>query len=397
MAEEESLSTSILIIDPAEKLKGPVEDLLEKVGGWEILGSLLEWEGSAAEVGKQTPAVVIVNLDAGLKEGLETAEKISSVSPHSVLLGVSETEKGQGGEWLIRGVRAGFRDFLKFPLDEEEVVAALSRVAREVTGDRQQGGQVVTLFSPRGGSGLTTLAVNLGIVMAKQLKKKVAIIDLDLELGDVTFFLNLRPGLTIGELSDPDQLPVEQEKLQDALLPHVSGVEVLPAPTEIHEAEKVSEEGVAQIIQLARGMFDFVLVNTARNFSPITLRAMDFADVILLLSLPHLAAIADARRTLEVFKRLGFENRVRLVVNRMTPDEDVTAQEVEKALERPIFMLLPSDYRQVMRAINRGLSLWEYAPRSQVTRSVLTLAQKLSTANDVPDADTQKKKKRGWF
>ncbi len=392
-AEKEAQPQRALIIDPAIKVAGEVQAFLDELGGWDFIGATQEWGEGPAAVEERRPAVVFVNLDAGPEEALETAAQVVSLSPQSVLLGLSEMGKDQGGDWLIRGVRAGFRDFLKFPLDGDEVAAALSRVERALGVDRRQRGKVVTLFSPRGGSGLTTLAVNLGIILAKQGKKTVGLIDLDLELGDVSFFLNLSPAITIADLANRTT-PLERKVLKEALVPHASGVEVLAPPLEVQQAEEVSEQGVYQVIQAMRELFDFVLIDTAHNFSPTTIKALDSSDVILLLTLPHLAAIADAKRTLEVFSRLGYEKRLRLVVSRISPADDVSTEEVEKALQLPVFMAFPSDYRQVVPTINRGLSLWEYAPRSQVTRAILGLAQKLSGTTEAKDGKRRKEKRR---
>ena len=158
---------------------------------------------------------------------MAVAAEILDSSPKSVLLGVSE---GQTEDLLIRGVRSGFRDFLAFPFDSEEALAALSRIER--AKDARRLGQVITLFSPKGGSGLTTLTVNLGTLMAWEQDKKVTLIDMDLEFGDVFFFLNLSPSATLVEVATRDDLPI-RTALHEALIPHASGVEVLAAPKEI--------------------------------------------------------------------------------------------------------------------------------------------------------------------
>ncbi|MFQ5692129.1 MAG: CpaE family protein [Nitrospinota bacterium] len=364
-----------LAVDPAKKVFGEVETVLRDLEAWEFRGGLPDWDSGVAALRERPADAVFVNLDAGLEEALTTAAAIISISPQTTLLGLSETDPG---DWLIRGVRSGYRDFLRFPLRREETIAALSRI--EQGQGRRRKGQVVTLFSPKGGSGLTTLTVNLGILLAKEQKRNVGLIDLDLEFGDVSFFLNLSPTTTLGDIAGGPETPGRKE-LKEALVPHVSGVEVLAAPPEIQQAERVSEEGVGRVIREMQEMFDFILINTPSSFSPATLKALDASDTILLVTLPHLSAIAQAKRALDVFRTLGYENRARLVINRLTPEDDVTPQEVEKTLGVPVLMSLPSDYRQVMPAINRGLSLWEYAPRSPVTRAIYTLAQKLTGAD----------------
>ncbi|MFQ6111700.1 MAG: hypothetical protein ACE5LX_06675, partial [Nitrospinota bacterium] len=115
-AGEEEGTQRAMVLDPAGKIAGEVEALLGELGGWDVLTGPEEWAGSPAAVKEGKPAVVFVNLDAGLEEALETAAGIANLSPQSALLGVSEMERDRGGEWMIRGVRSGFRDFLGFPL-----------------------------------------------------------------------------------------------------------------------------------------------------------------------------------------------------------------------------------------------------------------------------------------
>ncbi len=322
---------------------------------------------------------------------MAAAADLSSSSSPPVLLGVSE---GGSADRLIRGVRAGFRDFLRFPLDPSEAIAALSRIEQAHGGRRR--GQVITFFSPKGGSGLTTLTVNLAILLALEQKKKVGVIDMDLEFGDVPFFLNLSPTATLGEVAGRNDMPT-RNALREALVPHGSGIEVLAAPKDIQQAEKVSDETVGQVIGEMQDLFDLVLINTDSRFSPATLKSLDLSQTIVLLTLPHLAAIAHAKRTLEVFKTLGYEKKVRLVVNRYNPAEDeVPPEEIGKTVGLPVLRALPSDYRAVIHAINRGLSLWEYAPRSPVTRAMVALAQDL-TGGEAATNGNKPKKTKGLF
>jgi pilus assembly protein CpaE len=380
----------VLAIDPDKKLYGDLQNILRDLEGWEFRGGVVDWEGSeAAARERDAPSVYFVNLDAGVDDAMGAASTITSLSPDSTILGVSETENE---EWLLRGMRSGFRDFLRYPLDEAEVLNALSRI--EERRGNQRRGKVITLFCPKGGSGKTTLAVNLATYLAKEQKKRVGLIDLDLDFGDISFFLNISPTSTIGDLASGNQ-PLTRKALKEALVPHDSGIEVLTAPLEIHQAEKVSEENVGRVIREMQEIFDFVLINTACRFSPVNLRALDTSNTILLLTLPHLAAIAHTKSTIEVFRSLGYEDRIKLVINRLSRDDDVTAEDVESALGMPVLMTLPSDYRQVMFAINRGLSLLECAPRSPATRAIVTLAQKLCRNGAARSGQKGKKKKKG--
>ena len=143
-------------------------------------------------------------------------------------------------------------------------------------------------------------------------------------------------------------------------------------------------------------MFDFVLINTGSNLSPTNLKALDLSGTILLVTLPHLAAVAHAKRTLSVFTTLGHEKKTRLIVNRYNPaEDDMSPEEIGKTAGVPVLKSLPSDYRPVIHAINRGLSLWESAPRSPVTRAMFNLAETLCGGKTAPSR--RKPGKKGVF
>ncbi len=393
MAEEERTALAIVTIDPEGRLSEGLEKHLEALSEWSFSGNFSRWEGCSTWVAQQNPAAALLDLDANWEKALEAAAEITRFSPGTALLGASEKAKEAGGDWLLRAVRSGVRDFVKLPLDEGELREALFRVEQGRGGVRRSSGRVVTLFSAKGGCGLTTLAVNLGIILAKDREKKVALIDLDLEMGDASFLMNLSPSLTVADLADGAH-PAGPDDIKRAFLTHVSGAQVLARPQQIAQAERVSEEGVDGVIRAMRTLFDFVLIDAPHNFSPVTLRALDSADAILLVTLPYLSSIMDTKRTVEVFRSLGYEKRLLVVVNRKGRDDDVGTEDIKKALDLPVFISLPEDYREVTKASNRGLSLWECAPRAEITQGLLNLGKMLTLTDE---EKPKRKRKFGFF
>ncbi len=230
MAEEGQTALTIVAIDPEGKLSEGVEKHLKALSEWSFLGNFSRWEGCSTWVAQQSPAAALLDLDANWEKALEAATEITRFSPGTALLGVSEKSKEAGGDWLLRAVRCGVRDFVKLPLDEGELREALFRVEQGRGGVKRSSGRVVTFFSAKGGCGLTTLAVNLGIILAKEREKKVGLIDLDLEMGDdASFLMNFSPSLTIADLTDGAH-PAGPDEIKQALLTHVSGVQVLARP-----------------------------------------------------------------------------------------------------------------------------------------------------------------------
>lgn len=389
----------VIVIDPARKVGEAVKAHLHKMHGWDDVEWINSWDTGVEAAIEKRAAAVFVNVDAGLEPALKAAARITSKIPDSALLGVSRMENGRGEEWLLQALRSGYRDFLKFPLDSGEVEGILLRVLRP--GEKhgpQRGGKVVAAFSPRGGVGLTTLVVNLAVAMNAQSKKKmnVGLVDLDLEMGDVSFFLNLAPSVTIADIPENDGRPIE-ESCKEVLIGHpASGVQVLAAPQCIEEAETVASRGVHAAITGMRRLFDWVVINTAHTLSPVTLQALDAADVILLVTATNLAAVHSVKRTLGVFQRLGYADRAKLIVSRIRKNDDVQVEDIERSLEFPVSAAVPSE-EAVGQAVNRGLSLVEFAPRSHAARAILKFAQQLAGTNGSQTGKTRGGSRRRWF
>ncbi|MDX6422861.1 MAG: pilus assembly protein CpaE, partial [Gaiellaceae bacterium] len=214
-------------------------------------------------------------------------------------------------------------------------------------------GRILTVFSPKGGTGKTVTATNLASAFAKYEKKRTLLIDLDLQFGDAAIMLGLEPEKTIYDLVvAPGEL--DSEKLAGYTTRHASGVDVLPAPLRPEDAELVTEPKVNRLLEVARGSYDLIVVDTSPFFHGPMLATLDRTDELLVLcglDVPTLKNVKLAQHTLDL---LSFPaSRVRFILNRSNSKVGMKRSEVESALGVKIAFEMPSD-RAVPLAVNRG-------------------------------------------
>jgi pilus assembly protein CpaE len=280
---------------------------------------------------------------------------------------------------------AGVADVLILPQMAETVAFSIEK-ARFGFGKYAGGaadaprGEIVTVFSPKGGTGKTVLSTNLGVHLARTGSSRVLLVDLDLQFGDAAIMLGLEPERTLSELVlAPGEL--DAGKVAGYTTRHASGLTVLPAPLRPEEAELVGEQKLLEILEVARRAYDIVIVDTSPFFyGPMlaTLEPTDHLLVVCGLDVPTLKNVRLSMRTLEL---LGFPaNRVDLVLNRVSPGVGVTRDEVEAALQTRVRFEIPND-PAVARAVNRGEAAVLTEEGSPFTAAVADIAATLRPAS----------------
>jgi pilus assembly protein CpaE len=285
---------------------------------------------------------------------------------------------------LLRALRGAIDDYLDRTDLEAELIAALGRW-RENQVRQESAGKVIAVLAPSGGSGSSTLAVNLATVLAKQ-HKIAALIDLKLETGDLAALLDLKPTYTLADLCH-NIARMDRTLFERSLTRHASGVHLLGAPRHYDDIARVTPEGVHQALALARSSFPYVLVDLDHSFRPEQVEVLREADVVLLVIRLDFASLRNARRALEHIERLGVDrDRIRLVVNRYGQPKEVPYAKAEEALGLKIFHYVPDDPKSVNRANNNGVPVVTESPSTRVAKSVTKLAISVNGRQKEPAA-----------
>lgn len=386
---------SCLIIESDQETVRHIDILGRTIGSVEVRWKTNSLDTGIAIIRKHLPEMVIVGLGQTPDASIDAIAALSRDFPALYLLALSGKAES---DLILRAMRAGAHDFLCKPVNENDLRAAAEKVYKLKAArmeKRPEGGRIVSVFSNKGGNGTTTIAVNLADALVRYHGKKVAVVDLVLSHGDVTMFFNVNPSYSIIDLAKNAQ-KADYDFLHSLLVRHSSGVYILADPPMIEDAELISPTQVREVLKTLRSMFDYIVVDTPHQFDERTLTALEMSDTILLVSLLNLPSLRNTQKCLELFGRIGLrDERVRLVISRFLPNDEIPRDSIEGILNCPVFFSVPNDYPAVIASVNRGKLLYETFPVKEVTKSFRDLSNLLAFSG-VPQT-TAKPIKRGLF
>jgi pilus assembly protein CpaE len=280
-------------------------------------------------------------------------------------------------------LEAALSDILILPQPPDVIAFSLRKAARERAGGQTRVSRVIMVSSTKGGTGKTSIAVNVAVALA-ELRLRTLLIDLDVQFGDVGIVLGLdRPTKTLYDLTaSPGE--VDAEKLRGYVLKHGSGLHILPAPLRPEVGESIDAARIAAVLQTARSLYDAIVVDTAPLFDGPMLTALDRSDQLLLVSTPDVPSMKNIRLALQTLELLGFPlDRVALVANRSGMPGGASVAEVSDTIGRDVRFVLPED-PAVPASINSGVPTVLYESRSRFTKSVQSLVGTLVGRDAAP-------------
>ncbi len=321
---------------------------------------------------------------------IEEIRNLHNQDPALVLILVAEEVTA---DLLRKGMRAGVSDVIESPLDESKIEAAIEQFAHDVlkrksavatpdTRSPSDRGQVITIMSAKGGSGKTVLATNLALLLTRVPDKKVALVDADLQFGDVCLVLQLEPRFTmVNAAHELHQL--DGELLDSLLTEHPSGLKVLAAPLEPAFADDITTAGLMQMIDALRENYDYVLIDTASLLDELILSLIEKSDHVMMLVDMDLPSVKNAKLALETLRLLKFSTaNVQLIMNRSNSKSKLDNKEIESALKMEISAAIPSD-AIVAASVNEGRPVVETDPKSKVAKGLEDVAELI--AGKIPE------------
>jgi pilus assembly protein CpaE len=390
----------IAIVDPADATREPLRNMLLGVESVWLEAECSRYEFFLDVIRQSQPDVGVVALDADHAKALQLIAQLAQECPGMPILAVSGRGDGQS---ILQALRSGAKEFLTSPVVLEELLTALQRLQRTRVGPDGVGSNgtakaeslVIAVAGARGGVGTTSLAVNLGCTLAQDPRAGVALIDLDLALGDADVALDLMPDYTLADVA----LNIERLDmtfLRRSLSKHSSGLSLLPHPVQMEDVGLIREEHLQRVIGLLRASYTHLVLDLSKGFSPTDVTALRMADVILLVTQLELTSL---RNTVRILLTLGADavlaEKVKVVLNRVGSDADIGLKKAEDTIGKPIFWQVPNDARSMLESRNAGVPLLQHAPRSKIQQSFVGLAQALSGSAEAQAP--AKKERRGFF
>jgi pilus assembly protein CpaE len=403
----------VLIVDDIPETRDHLTKLLGFESDIDVVGAAASGSEAITMAVALVPDVVLMDINMPDMDGIATTEQLAVKCPTAAVVMMSV--QGEA-DYLRRSMLAGAREFLVKPFSSDELTASIRQVwsrerdkqtriaapaaaaALAAGGGNESGepGLVVAVFSPKGGVGRTTIAVNLAVAAASLGGRKVALMDACFQFGDVGVLLNLNPkNKSIADLAQQIESG-EPEELDHFVINHSSGVRVLLAPSSPEQAELITAVHAKNVIERLRQEHDLVVVDCPSSFNDATLGILDSADVILTLLSLEITSIKNMRLFLEVAEQLGYgSEKIRLVLNRADSTLGIRVADVEHSIGRKVDHTIVSDGRSVVYALNRGVPFFLSNREAQVSQDVLRLAQavvgKQHTASAAADSKTAPK------
>lgn len=292
---------------------------------------------------------------------------------------------------MKRVLRAGADELLFLPLDPGDATRALLKISE--TRRREEvhvgGGTIVSLVSLIGGTGVTSLAANLGLALRYAFDKRVAVVDLDLQTGGLSVFLNLEPERTIMTLTEGTR-KLDSIQLESALSKHASGIYLLAAPKRIEDSELVSDATVGATLELMRQLFDFVIVDCGTHIDSNTVAAWERSNHLFYVLDQSIGAARCAWRFVDLVGRLGLQGiEPNFILSRFVPGHPITEDQLSHTLAKSIHTRIPRDEKVLERVQLSAQDLWQVAPNSPLAKSIEDLARRLEVGTETTDGEAQ--------
>jgi pilus assembly protein CpaE len=321
--------------------------------------------------------VDLLLLDCSGDDAPEQLVQLERLVQHHPRLDTMLLVRDGSADLLVRAIRAGVKEVVRLPLDGGEFKQAIARIqSKRRASIAARSGRVLAFTSCKGGSGATFVAANLGYALAAHTGASVLLIDLNLQFGDSAMYLAEQPPKsTIADVASTG-VGLDPALLRSAAMEVLPNYWVLAGPDDLALSSDIKPAHVAALVRLARGLYDFVLLDVGRSLDAMSLQVLDLADEVypvLQMTLPYLR---DGKRLMAVFTSLEYPaDKIRPIVNRFEKVPDLTVADLERAIGRSSFAFIPNHYRTAAGAINRGLPVEKFAPGSPIARAFKDLAE----------------------
>ncbi len=397
----------VLIVDDIAETRENIRKLLQFEPDIDVV-AMARTGKEAVQLAKETqPNVILMDINMPDMDGITATRLIARDVPVAQIVMVSVQ---QDTDYLRQAMLAGARDFLAKPPSADELINTIRRLgeisresARKMTvavseatpagGAKRAGldGKVIVVFSPKGGSGCTTVATNLAVAMHSE-ESKVCLVDASIQFGDVHVFLGLKSKYTLVNLVQQGEEP-DEAFLQSVLAPHTSGVKVVLGPATPEDAELVLAAPLRRLVDDLRRMFHYVIVDTAPVLREQELAVLDIADRIVLVATPDIPSLANSKKFFDLSEKLEYpKDKIMLILNRMDKRWGITAQGIEERLKHAVRAQVAFDDKTVIGSINSGVPFVTTARNAPPTAGILELAKKVKEEFAPKEAPQAEKK-----
>lgn len=377
----------ILIADDTEETREVIKKtlILNKVN-IEVVGEAENGEAVIRLIPKVKPDVILMDINMPIMNGLEATERITSEYPSVIVIIMSVQAEN---EYLKKAMFYGAKEYIIKPFSYDTLIDTIKvtyykhKEIREKFIDSSEhirDTKVLAFFSSKGGVGKSVLALNTAITLSREAHKKVLLIDMDLQFGDIAMLVNRYNQKTILDAVDDRQID-SYENIKPYLYRYNDNFDMLFAPIKPEAAEFISKESIERVIASVKNQYDTIIVDTGINFNDNTLYILDISQKVLLISTMEIVALKNTKLGLKVMDSLGYDKeKVKLVINKFNTSHGINKKEVEEAFKDGIFAAIPDEEKIVAESVNRGVPFCDDRKylKSKIGKAIETMCKDLS-------------------
>lgn len=391
----------IMIVDDVVESQKNLARLLSFENDMEVVGFAATGREALDEAKKIAPHVILMDINMPDMDGIKATEIITKSIPCSVIMISVQSDR----DYMRRAMQAGAVDFLAKPPSAEELYATVRNAyqrrptfieplkPKKEEAVTKVSGKIVVLYSPQGGAGVTTLAVNVAAALMSDYARTI-LVDANLQFGDVVVHLDRPNERNVVDLAQAADV-LDNELIQQVVIQHSNGLSILAAPKRPEEAELVAADSLAKVVRSLADQYDYVVVDTSLHLDDITLNLFEIADIVLFVGLPMIPAAKNLRVVLDLLKQIEFDtSKIMFVVNRVPTDRRsgaINPEDVSNLLKIPLSASIPSVEKAMYDALNRGVPVIASTKNSPAKelRDLASLIEQRLNANRGAQADSE--------
>ena len=368
---------NVIIIDKEETSRNIIKSYLSSVEDISVIGEFYDFDLGYDFVKDNGRCLVLIDVSQEQDKALSLIKKLKENNKDAFIIALSAKTST---ETIIKVMRAGAKEFLNKPLIQSEFTETLNELKSEFENTEiPDTCKIISTFSNKGGIGKTSIAVNLAVELAQISKEKVALIDLNLQLGDVATFLDMNPPFAMDYIANNIHNLNEDELLKTMSKYKNTSLYVIADPLNIDNSKDITAEQIKNLLAVLKKTFSYIVIDIGTNIDSKTIAALDSSDLILLIAIVNLPAIRSTQRCMDLFNKLGYSNdKIKLVLNRYMENEDIKTSDIEEVVKQKVYWKIPNNYLTMMSAINKGVPVNEINSESNIALNYKDFASKVS-------------------
>ena len=368
---------NIIIIDEDENTRNIVKSYLSSDEEVNICGEFSDYESGLEAVSKTGKCVLFIDISRDFDRAVSHIKTIKDKYKDVFVAALSNKTST---ETIIKVMRAGAKEFVTKPIAQTEFLETIANIKVEYNATEQLDTcKIISTFSNKGGIGKTSIAVNLAVELAQMTKDKVALVDLNLQLGDVATFLDMSPAFAMDYIADNINNLDDEELLKAMTRYKNTSLYVIADPLNVDKSQDITAEQIKNILTALKRTFSYIVIDIGTNIDSKTITALDYSDLILLISTANLPAIRSTQRCMEFFKKLNYSSeKTKLVLNRYMDNEEIKTTDIEEVFKQKVYWKIPNNYLTMMSAINKGVPVNEINPEANISVNYRTFAARVS-------------------